>query len=94
MIHKLTHALALATATGAVAAPAASAMLPPAEPVPVTTAGYTPPPTVRSVESGGFSYDDAAIGAGAVLALLVAGSGGTLVLRRIRRPHVSPTAHA
>jgi hypothetical protein len=44
MIHKLTRTLALAAATGAIAAPAASARLPAPDPVTRSTAGFAPQP--------------------------------------------------
>jgi hypothetical protein len=95
MIHKLTRTLALAAATGAIAAPAASAMLPAPDPVTRSTAGFAPQPlTVNSVKSDGFDYGDAAIGAGAAIAVLLAAGGGTFAVQRIRRPQMSPTARA
>ena len=95
MIHKLTRALAVMVATGAVAAPGASAMLLPPEPTPASPGGSaTQPQVVRTVEPGGFDYGDAAIGAGAVLTLLLAGGGGTLVVHRARRPQMSPAPRA
>jgi hypothetical protein len=49
---------------------------------------------VQGTASSGFDWSDAAIGAGAVCTLLVAGVGGTLVVRRVRRPQVAPAPHA
>jgi hypothetical protein len=48
---------------------------------------------VQGTASSGFDWSDAAIGAAAVCTLLVAGVGGTLVVRRVRRPQVVPAAH-
>jgi hypothetical protein len=95
MIHKLTRTLALAAATGAIAAPAASARLPAPDPVTSNTAAFTPEPlTANSVRSDGFDYGDAAIGAGAAIAVLLAAGGGTFAVQRIRRPRMSPAARA
>jgi hypothetical protein len=92
MIHKLTRVLALMAATGAVTAPAASAMLPPPDAW-TGSAGSAPAPrleVVRPVQSDGFDFGDAAIGAGATLALLVAAGGGTLAVHRVRRARMLP----
>lgn len=44
---------------------------------------------VRTEDASGFAWGDAAIGAGALLALTLMGSAGLLVLRRRSRPRVS-----
>jgi hypothetical protein len=51
--------------------------------------GLPPVEIVRTVEEGGFAWGDAAIGAGLLLALMLMGSAGLLVLRRGPRPRVS-----
>lgn len=93
MTHKLTRTLALVAATGAAAAPVASAMPLPDDP-PVGSAAYAPQPQpVKTVQSGGFDFGDAAIGAGATLGLLVLAGGGTFAMTRMRNGQV-PAARA
>lgn len=95
MIRKLTRTLALTAAAGAVAAPAATAMPAGPDPGPASSAPTAlPPQIVKSAAPAGFDFGDAAIGAGAVLTVLLAGAGGTLVARRARRPQFSPAQRA
>jgi hypothetical protein len=85
---KLTRVLTLSLAAGAIAAPAASAMLPRPDSGPSTDS--TPAPVVvKPVQPGGFDYGDAGIGAGIAVALVAAGAGGTLAMRS-RRSEPSP----
>jgi hypothetical protein len=59
---------------------------------PASAAGKTTP--IQGAASSGFDWGDAAIGAGAVCTLVLTGVGGTLVVRRVRRPQVAPAPHA
>ena len=93
MFRRLTQALALMATTAAVAAPAADASLPLPDSQSASPADSTLRPlVVTSVEHGGFDYGDAAIGAGAVLVVLLAGGGVTLATRRARRPQLFPAS--
>jgi hypothetical protein len=90
MIRTVTRTLAVAATVGAVAAPTASAMLPPRDgPAPHKLAQ---PVVIEQPRASGFDYGDAAIGAGLALTVLVAGTGGTVALHRARRPRVSAGA--
>jgi hypothetical protein len=89
MIHRLRTTMALAATAGAVAAPTASAMLPPSDPAPAPPAGAPHAPAVNASASSGFDYGDAAIGAGAVIAVLLVG-GGTIAVSRGRVARVAP----
>jgi hypothetical protein len=91
MIKRTTRALALITAVGAIGAPAASAMLPPPDPV-AHPGAASQPVIVKSVHDGGFDFGDAAIGAGAAFALVLAGTGTRLALHRVRQPQMSPAS--
>lgn len=93
MSHKLTKTLALVAATGAAAAPVASAM-PLRDAPPVGSAAYAPQPQViQPAQSNGFDVGDAAIGAGATIGLLVLAGGGTFAVSRMRNGQV-PAARA
>lgn len=59
---------------------------------PASAAGETTP--IQGTASSGFDWGDAAIGAGAGCALVLTGVGGTLVVRRVRRPQIAPAPHA
>jgi len=88
----IARVLTLALVAGAVAAPAASAMIPPPDSGPST--GSTPAPVVvKSVQPAGFDFGDAGVGAGITVALLAAGAGGTLAMRS-RRSGPSASARA
>lgn len=89
MIRTATRTLAVAATVGAVAAPGASAMLPPPDPVSHAPAR---PVVIEQPPASGFDYGDAAIGAGLALTVLVAGTGGAVALHRARRPHLSARA--
>jgi hypothetical protein len=90
MIRIVTRTLAVAATAGAVAAPAASAMLPP--PDPPASREPTQPVVIDQPRASGFDYGDAAIGAGLALTVVVAGTGGAVALHRARRPQISPGA--
>ena len=94
MIHSLTRTLALAVTTGAIAAPAASAMLPPPDSAGHSLATAPQPVIVKADASRGFDFGDAAIGAGAAAVALIVGAGGTIAVHRGRHPQTPPTATA
>jgi hypothetical protein len=87
--HSLVRPLALALVTAAVAAPAASARVNSDPPLPQPTSATelvsSPPQTVTVVESSGFDWADAGIGAGAVVALALTGLGARLTVGRHRQ---------
>ena len=87
MIRTVTRTFAVAATMGAVAAPAASAMLPPPDP-PASHLNTEPVVVQQPKASGGFDYGDAAIGAGLALTVVLAGTGGGLALHRTRRSHL------
>jgi hypothetical protein len=87
MFRTFTRSLAVAASVGAVAAPAASAMLPPAD---TPDAQDAQPVVIEQPTTGGFDYGDAAIGAGLAFTVLLVGTGGGVALNRARRPQVSP----
>ena len=100
----IRNVIAVVLALGAITAPAATAMLPPPDHAVATQssakAPSSQPPaatTIRVVRVGassGFSWGDAAIGAGAVLALSVIVLGAAMAAgpRRGRRPSVRTTS--
>jgi hypothetical protein len=82
--HPLIRALALALAVAAVAAPAASARVisEPSSSLPTSTSQFLAPPaqTTTGVKSSGFDWGDAGVGAGGIVALVVAGLGVRLAI--------------
>lgn len=89
----LIKSLALALVTGAVAAPAASARVnldqPFSQPASETQVLGSPPQTVTVVKSSGFDWGDAGIGAGAVVAVALAGLGARMTIGHRRQIHAS-----
>ena len=53
----------------------------------------TSAPVIQSAD-GGFDWGDAALGAGAMLTVLLAAGGGTVIVRRTRRPRVAQASHS
>jgi apolipoprotein N-acyltransferase len=82
--HRISKALAVALATGAVAPAGASAMLPP--PDPPQPAHSTTVELVRVSGHSGFDWGDAGIGAAGALGLSMLAAGGIVVVTR-RRTH-------
>lgn len=77
-VNRITRLVAIGLATGAIAAPAATAMpVPPDSSVPSSNepVAIEPEPVVQSVNEG-FDWGSAAIGAGAAGALIVLSLGG------------------
>jgi hypothetical protein len=84
IVKRTTALAALIAAFAVIAAPAASARfdLNPTTPNDSTKAVAPAPATTVTETSGGFSWGDAAIGAGAMLGLTALGAGALLVVRR------------
>ena len=94
MLRTFARPLAVIVATGAIAAPAASAMVPPQDDS-LSAAASSPAPEIVTVDSSsGFDVGDAAIGAGAAVAVLLVGAGGTFAVQRSRHSHLPPVASA
>jgi hypothetical protein len=89
MFKSIKRLLIATAAIIAVSGPSAYAMVLKGAGVPTSTSGQGQPPVVLSVPRTtspvAFQWGDAGIGAAALLVLIVAGAGATLVLRR--RPH-------
>jgi hypothetical protein len=77
--HRISKALVVAMATGAVAPAGASAMLPAPDPLP-------PRPVVIVRDRSGFDWGDAGIGAAGALGLSILAAGGIVIVTR-RDPH-------
>jgi hypothetical protein len=86
--HRISKALAVALATGAIAPAGASAMLPP--PDFPQSANQTPVQLVRVSDPSGFHWGDAGIGAAGALGLSMLAAGGVVLITR-RRTH-GPTS--
>ena len=82
--HRISEALAVALATGAVAPAGASAMLPAPDPAPPAHA--TSVELVRVSDHSAFDWGDAGIGAAGALGLSMLAAGGIVVITR-RRTH-------
>jgi hypothetical protein len=85
--HPIRSTAAIALALSAISAPAASAMVPRADPPQGTQTDVTP--VVHGIAAnGGFDWGDAGIGAAGGFALSMVGLGGVLVVsqRQERRP--------
>jgi hypothetical protein len=89
--HPLIRALALTLVLGAVLAPVASARsisdAPSTHPTFASQVLASPPRTVTIVRPSGFDWGDAAIGAGAVGVLALAGLGARLSIGHRRQLH-------
>ena len=82
-VNRITRLVAIGLATGAIVAPAATAMpAPPDSSVPSSSepVAIEPAPVVQSVNAG-FEWGSAAIGAGAAGALILIISGGGISYR-------------
>jgi hypothetical protein len=97
--HRIRRSLALATAVGALAAPAAAAA--PLDPQGVNSGYHTPnsvlgppedvtPVEATTVASDGFDWSDAGIGAAAMLALGAIGAGAVVATGRNSRHRDAP----
>ena len=91
MFHTVTRSLAVAAVAGAVAAPAATAAIPLSDADGPGGHATKHAVIVRPDAPRGFSFGDAAVGAGAAVVVLLAG-GGTLVAYRHRQ--IPPAARA
>jgi hypothetical protein len=89
----LAKYLALALVTAGVAAPAASARVnlnaPFSQSAAATQVVTSPPQTVTVVKSSGFDWGDAGIGAGTVVAVVLAGLGARLTIGHRRQIHAT-----
>ena len=85
----LIRPVALMLAIAAVAAPTALARVnldpPQSQPTSATEVVPSPPQTTTVVKSGGFDWADAGIGAGAVVAVVLAGLGARLTVGHRRQ---------
>jgi uncharacterized membrane protein YphA (DoxX/SURF4 family) len=77
-----TRTLLATLAVAAIAAPSAAAM--PIDSVAASGHDQKPAPEVvtRTVDSGGFDWEDAGLGAAGMLSLLALGAGAVVVVRR------------
>lgn len=98
--HRWTRLIALSVAVVALSLPSAAAAAQAEQilgsataPVETSSASVPSVPSVGSGDSG-FSWGDAALGAGAALAVVTIGAGGALMLRsaRAERREVRPTS--